>query len=163
MLSCARDGPCGYEDKGDISLWLGGKGVYIHTASMTHISCLSEHSLFRSQTRRKPLTEANLTTMTCLMLKATQITATEGFSSILLGNIMWDTVIEHETDLFLVVWVHSNLGIILKQSVVSIKPHVPKNYFPIESLIKQILKITKIHCFNRNFISMNYVLSCCTK
>lgn len=76
---CARVGPCGSEGKGDISLWLGGKGVYIHTASMTHISCLPEHSLFRSHTRRKPLIETNPTTMTCVMLEPTQITATEGF------------------------------------------------------------------------------------
>lgn len=78
MLSCGVVGPCGYEDKGGISLQVGGKGVYIHTASMTHISCLSEHSLFKSLTWREHLTDTNLTTMTCLMLKP-MIPETEEF------------------------------------------------------------------------------------
>ncbi len=84
MLHRGRVCPCGCEGKGDISLWLGGKGVYIHTASMTHISCLSEHSLLRSHTRRKPLIEANPTTMTYVMLKAIQLTEAQCFSSVFL-------------------------------------------------------------------------------
>lgn len=72
-------GPCDSEGKGDISPWLGGKGVYIQTASMTNISCSREHSLFRSHTRRQVLSEDHLTTMTCVRLKPAQRMPTEGF------------------------------------------------------------------------------------
>lgn len=72
-------GPCGSEGKGDFLLWPGeGCRGYIQIASMTNISCIPEHSLFRSHTQRQSLTEANLKTMTCVILKPTQITATEG-------------------------------------------------------------------------------------
>lgn len=65
VLSWAIAGPCGSKGKGDVSLWLGGKGDYVQAAGMTNISCLSEHSLFRSHTHRQPLIDANLKTVTC--------------------------------------------------------------------------------------------------
>lgn len=78
-IFCVLVGPCDSEGKGDISLWLGGKGVYIQTASMTNISCSCEHSLFRSHTRRQVLSEDHLTTMTCVRLKPAQRMPTESF------------------------------------------------------------------------------------
>lgn len=127
MFPCARVGPCGSEDKGDISLWLGGKGFYIQTASMTHISCLPEHSLFRSHTRRTllqpPTVEANLTTMTSVMLKTLQIIATEGFSC---------AHMPHQTDLYLVVWLCSDLPLLRKQNLVY-SAHVKNLHLPIKS------------------------------
>lgn len=136
MLHCGRVGPCGSGGKGDISLWLGGKGVYIHTASMTHISCLPEHSLLRSHTRRKPLIEANPTTMTCVMLKPTQITATECFSSVLCSVILHH-ISQQNRPLPCCVRMFWPLCYTETQSLVCINLFVvTKLHFPFESWIK---------------------------